>query len=105
MPAPILHLGATVICSHAGQATPMTPFPRVLVSAQPIVTMTSMYAVAGCALSGTSTPPCVTGQFTMGAARVLAGGAPVVTLMSQSVCTPTGTPMMPVMAQARVLAT
>jgi hypothetical protein len=41
----------------------------------------------------------------MGAARVLAGGAPVVTLMSQSVCTPTGTPMMPVMAQARVLAT
>jgi len=105
MPTPILHLGATVICSHAGQATPMTPFPRVLVSAQPIVTMTSMYTVAGCALSGTSTPPCVTGQFTMGAARVLAGGAPVVTLMSQSVCTPTGTPMMPVMAQARVLAT
>ena len=105
MPAPILHLGATVICSHAGQATPMMPFPRVLVSAQPVVTMTSSYTVVGCALSGTSTPPCVTGQFTVGAARVLAGGAPVVTLMSQSVCTPTGTPMLPVMAQARVLAT
>ena len=105
MPAPVLHLGATVICSHAGQATPMTPFPRVLISAQPVVTMTSLYTVAGCALSGTSTPPCVTGQFTLGAARVLAGGAPVVTLMSPSVCVPTGTPMQPVMAQTRVLAT
>ena len=27
MPAPILHLGATVLCTHAGQATPMAPFP------------------------------------------------------------------------------
>ena len=39
MPAPILHLGATVLCTHAGQATPMAPFPRVLVSAQPVVTL------------------------------------------------------------------
>ena len=41
----------------------------------------------------------------MGAVRVLAGGAPVATLMSQSVCIPTGTPMLPLMAQTRVLAT
>ena len=105
MPAPILHLGATVICSHAGQATPLSPFPRVSVSAQPVVTMSSPYAIAACALSGTSAPPCVTGQFVMAATRVLAGGVPVTTMVSQSVCTPTGTPMMPVMAQTRVLAT
>src|SRR5688500_7671759 len=105
MPAPVLHLGATVLCSHAGQATPMAPFPRVTVSAQPVVTLTSPYAIAACALTGTSTPPCVTGQFVMGAVRVLAGGAPVVTIASQSVCVPTGTPMLPVMAQTRVLAT
>jgi hypothetical protein len=105
MPAPILHLGATVLCSHAGQATPLAPFPRVMVSAQPVVTLTSPYAIAACALTGTPTPPCVTGQFVMGAARVLAGGAPVVTLVSQSVCVPTGTPMLPLMAQTRVLAT
>lgn len=105
MPAPILHLGATVLCTHAGQATPMAPFPRVTVSAQPVVTLTSPYAIAGCALTGTTVPPCVTGQFVMGAARVLAGGAPVATLVGQSVCVPTGTPMMPVMAQTRVLAT
>ena len=105
MPAPILHLGATVLCTHAGQAMPMTPFPRVTVSAQPIVTLGSPYAIAGCALSGTSTPPCLTGQFVSGAARVLAGGVPVATLMSQSTCVPTGTPMLPLTAQTRVLAT
>lgn len=105
MPAPILHLGATVLCSHTGQATPTAPFPRLTVSAQPVVTLTSPYAIAGCALTGTTVPPCVSGQFVMGAARVLAGGAPVATLMSQSVCVPTGTPMLAVMAQTRVLAT
>ena len=105
MPAPILHLGATVLCSHAGQATPLAPFLRVTVLAQAVVTLTSPYAIAGCALSGTSVPPCLTGQFIAGAARVLAGGAPVATLTSQSTCVPTGTPMLPLMAQMRVLAT
>jgi hypothetical protein len=105
MPAPILHLGATVLCTHAGQATPTAPFPRVMVSGQPIVTLASPYAIVGCALTGTSVPPCVTGQFVAGAVRVLAGGMPVVTMISQSVCTPTGTPMLPVVAQPRVLAT
>jgi hypothetical protein len=104
MPAPVLHLGATVLCTHAGQATPLAPFPRVTVSGQPVVTLTSPYAIAGCALSTTSTPPCVTGQFVSGAVRVLAGGAPLVTMIGSSVCTPTGTPMLPVVAQARVLA-
>jgi hypothetical protein len=105
VPAPILHLGATVLCTHAGQATPLAPFPRVLLSGQPAVTLTSPYAVAGCALTGTPNPPCVTGQWIMGATRVLAGGAPVVTMMGQSTCVPTGTPLMPVVAQTRVLAT
>lgn len=104
MPAPVLHLGATVLCTHGGQATPLAPFPRVTVSGQPVATLTSPYAIAGCALSTTSTPPCVTGQFISGAVRVLAGGAPVATLIGSSVCTPTGTPMLPVVAQVRVLA-
>lgn len=105
MPAPILHLGATVLCTHAGQATPLAPFPRVTLTAQPLVNITSPYGIAGCALTGTTVPPCVTGQFIVGATRVLAGGAPVATLVSTSTCIPTGTPMMPVMAQTRVLAT
>lgn len=105
MPAPILHLGATVLCTHAGQATPLAPFPRVTLSGQPLVTIASPYAVAGCALTGTPTPPCVTGQWLMGATRVLAGGVPVATLAGSSVCIPTGTPMLALLAQTRVLAT
>jgi hypothetical protein len=105
MPAPILHLGATVLCTHAGQATPLAPFPRVMLSGQPAVTLASPYAIAGCALTGTPTPPCVTAQWMVGAVRVLAGGAPVATMAGQSTCVPTGAPMLPVVAQMRVLAT
>ncbi|CAG9170131.1 hypothetical protein LMG23992_01475 [Cupriavidus laharis] len=105
MPAPVLHLGATVLCSHAGQATPLSPVPRVLLSGQPAVTLASPYAVAGCALTGSPNPPCATGQWLAGAVRVMAMGVPLATMAGQSTCVPTGTPMLPVAAQTRVLAT
>jgi hypothetical protein len=105
MPAPVLHVGAVVTCSHAGPAQPVAPFPRVLVSGQPVVTIASPYAVTGCALSTTGTPPCVTGQWVSGAVRVLAGGQPLATMAGGSTCIPTGTPMLPISAQPRVLAT
>lgn len=73
MPGPILHLGATVLCTHAGQAAPTTPFPRVTVSGQPVVTLATPYVVAGCGLTGTPTPPCVTAQWLAGR-RTGAGG-------------------------------
>src|SRR5262245_64423776 len=76
MPGFILHLGATVICAHAGQATPLAPFPRVLVSGQPITTLSSPYAVAGCPFPPASGGPCATAPWVLGAARVLAGGGP-----------------------------
>lgn len=105
MPAPVLHLGASVLCAHAGQAVPLAPFARVLLSGQPVVTLASPYAIAACALSGSGSPPCATGQWTLGAARVMAGGAPLATLAGVSTCVPTGTPMLPVSAQPRVMAT
>jgi hypothetical protein len=105
MPAPALHLGAVVMCSHAGPATPVSPFPRVLLSGQPAVTIASPYTITGCALTPTSTPPCVTGQWLSGAVRVVAGGMPLATMAGSSTCIPTGTPMLPVFAQPRVLAT
>jgi len=94
-----------VLCSHAGPATPVSPFPRVLLSGQPAVTIASPYAITGCALTGTPPPRCVTGQWISGAVRVLAGGVPVATIAGASTCIPTGTPMLPVVAQPRVLAT
>ena len=104
MPGPILHLGATVTCSHGGQALPTTPFPRVLVSGQPVVTQASPYTVAGCGfVPPGGNGPCVTGTFVTSALRVLAGGVPVVLMDSVSICAPTGTPMLPVQAQTRVI--
>jgi hypothetical protein len=105
MSSPILHLGATVICHHAGPAQPAAPFPRVSVSGQPVVTLTSPYVITGCALSGSGSPPCATAQWVTGAVRVLAGGAPVLVQTGQAVCVPTGTGLTPVVVQPRVVAT
>lgn len=104
MPGPIVHVGATVTCSHAGQAQPTAPMPRVMVSGQPVVTIASPYVVAGCTLASVPSPPCVTGQWIAGAVRVLALGQPVVIQSGQSTCVPTGTPLLPITVQARVIA-
>jgi hypothetical protein len=105
MPGPILHLGATVLCSHAGQAQPMTPVPRVLVSGQPVVTIASPYVVAGCTMPPpiAGNGPCVTAQFVTAALRVTVLGQPVLLMDSQAVCVPTGTPLVPVVTQTRVI--
>ena len=107
MPGPLLHLGATVMCSHAGQATPTSPNPRVLVGGQPVVTIASPYTVVGCTMPppNAGNGPCVTGQFVAAATRVFASGQPVVLMDSPSVCVPTGTPLMPAVAQMRVIGT
>ena len=106
MPAPILHLGATVLCSHGGQALPTAPSPRVLVSGMPIATIAAPYAVAGCPfVPPGGNGPCVTAQWVVGAVRVISVGQPVAIMTGVAVCVPTGTPLMPVSAQTRVLAT
>jgi len=107
MPGFLLHVGATVLCAHGGQAQPTVPNPRVLVNGQPTVTLASPYVVAGCAMppppSGNG--PCVTAQFVSSATRVLSNGQPLLLLDSQSVCVPTGTPLMIVQTQTRVTGT
>ncbi len=105
MPGPILHMGATVLCAHGGQATPPAPSPRVLVSGMPIATIAAPYLVAGCPFVPPANGPCVTGQWVVGAVRVTSLGQPVVIMTGVSVCAPTGTPLAPVAAQTRVLAT
>jgi hypothetical protein len=100
MPAPLLHVGATVQCSHAGQATPVTPNPRVLVSGQATVAISSPYAVAGCSI-----PSCTAAQWLTGTTRVMSGGQPLVFMAGSSTCPPTNTPLVPLVAQSRVLGT
>ena len=107
MPGFLLHLGATVLCTHAGQAQPTTPNPRVMLSGQPVVTLSCPYVIAGCAFPPppAGNGPCVTGQWLMGATRVLAGGVPVLLQTSQAICAPTGTPLNVVVTQTRVSGT
>jgi hypothetical protein len=103
MPGFVVHLGASVICMHGGTALPASPFPRVLVSGQPVVTQASPYTVAGCALASVPSPPCVSAQWVVAATRVLAGGMPVLLQDSQAVCAPTGTGLLILATQVRVL--
>lgn len=107
MPGFLLHLGATVLCSHAGQATPVVTNPRVSVSSQPIVTQASQHLIAGCTLPPppTANGPCVTAQWITAALRVRASGVPVLLQDSQSICVPTGTPLNVVVTQVRVKGT
>ena len=86
MPGFLLHLGATVMCAHAGQATLVTPDPRVLVSGQPA------------AANG----PCVTAQYITAAARITSNGVPLLLMDSQAICTPSGTPLLATVTQTRV---
>jgi hypothetical protein len=102
----LLHVGATVLCAHGGQAQATAPNPRVRVSNQPIVTQSAPHAVAGCPfVAGTVPSPCVTAQWTVAATRVRAGGVPVLLQDSQATCVPNGTPVNIVVTQLRVRGT
>jgi hypothetical protein len=104
MPGPLLHVGATVMCSHGGQAQATVPNPRVMVSGMPTVTIAGPWAVAGCAFAPPAgNGPCVTAQFVTSATRVTSNGQPLLLMDSQAVCAPTGTPLLPPITQTRVI--
>lgn len=106
MPSPILHSGATVLCSHGGQAIPTVPSTRVTVSGMPIATISAPYSVAGCAfVPPAGNGPCVTAQWVVGAEQVTSEGQPVAIMTGTATCVPTGTPLLPVEAQTRAVAT
>jgi len=106
MPGPVVHVGAVVTCAHMGQAQPTSPNPRVLVSAQPTVTIAAPYVVAGCPFNVSGAPsPCMTAQWVVGATRVTSMGQPLVLMDSQAICAPNGTPLLVTAAQTRVVAT
>jgi hypothetical protein len=104
MGAFLLHLGATVMCSHGGQAMPTSPNARVLVDGQPTAQLPAPWMVAGCPGVPPALPPCVTAQWVLGTMRVTSLGQPLLILTGQAVCVPTGTPLLPIVAQTRVTA-
>ncbi len=103
MPGFILHVGATVICSHGGQAMPTAPDPRVKVSSQPVTTQSAPYTVAGCPFNISGSPvPCVIALWVTGAIRVKAGGMPLLLQDSQAITILNFVPVNVLMTQPRV---
>ena len=107
MPGFLLHLGANVICAHAGTATPLTVNARVLVSGQPTVLFTARHGIAGCTMPPPpgGNGPCVTGQWITSALRVSSQGQPLLLQDSQAICIPTGTGLTAVTTQTRAQGT
>ena len=106
MPGFVIHVGASVLCAHGGQAQASAPNPRVTLGGQPSVTLAGTWLVAGCTLPPPSAAngPCISAQFVTAAARVTSNGQPLLLIDSQAICAPTGTPLLIVASQTRVSA-
>lgn len=96
-----------MLCSHGGQAMPTVPNPRVTVSGMPTVLLSAPWVIAGCAMPPPTAGngPCVTAQWIVGTMRVTSLGQPLVIMSGTATCVPTATPLIPVVAQTRALAT
>ena len=107
MPGYLLHVGALVQCAHLGTAQPILRNPRVKVMGQMIVTRVCVYSVSGCKLPTppAANGPCLMATWVTSAVRVLASGLPVLLSDSQSLCTPTATPLAIKGTQVRVKGT
>lgn len=79
----ILHVGAQTICPHGGQVLMQTENPRVLVSGQPVVTISDTGTVQGCP---NAAGPCESVQWIRPANRVMVNGKPVILQSSAGVC-------------------
>jgi hypothetical protein len=98
----LLQQGATVLCSHGGEAMPTAPNPRLTINGQPTALLSGQWIVAGCPLVPPPLPPCVSAQWVTGTTRVTSSGQPLVVQNGQAVSVPNGTPLMPAATQTRV---
>lgn len=88
MPGPLVHVGATATCPHAGQVTVVPANTRVLASGQPVATMGDQFPIAGCpfTLPNGKPQPCVKVQWLVPATRVQVNGQPVILQASTGIC-------------------
>jgi uncharacterized Zn-binding protein involved in type VI secretion len=87
VPGALVHVGATILCAHAGPATIASSNARVLVSGQPVATIVDQTLVAGCAFNVSGGPhPCVHVQWLTSALRVLVNGQPALLQTSTGLC-------------------
>jgi hypothetical protein len=84
----LVHVGATILCPHAGQASCITTNTRVFVSGQPIVAQADTFPVIGCPFTvPVATPhPCVVVKWLVPSFRILVGGKPAILQDSTGIC-------------------
>lgn len=83
----LLHVNATVMCPHGGQATLLPARTRVLVSGQPVATLADVHTIAGCAFTISGKPqPCVTIKWVTPSARITLNGQPAILQGSVGLC-------------------
>ena len=102
----LLHIGATILCPHGGQANATSGATRVTLSGPPAITQAHMMLVAGCPFTSGSNPmPCTRIQWTVPAARITIEGSPALLSTSAALAIgpagPQGAPQM-VVQQMRV---
>jgi hypothetical protein len=104
MPFPIVEGLALVTCSHAGKGTPANVSTRVFIEGSPVVTLATIYAIAGCSLAASTGPFDLTGSFTAGAERVFSEGVPLAVAPGESACLATANPLLVAEPQTRAVA-
>jgi hypothetical protein len=106
MPGFIVHIGATILCTHAGYVSEITSNFRVLVGGQPVVTQNDTFLVEGCPYTLPPPHPCMTVTWLVPSLRIKVNGNPAILQDSIGICqsgdlTPQGPPNV-VMTQTRV---
>lgn len=88
MPGFLVHVGATVLCTHVvGQVSIQSSNTRVKVSGQFVATVSDVYPVAGCPFFvGLKPQPCVLVRWLVPAARVRVNNQPVILQNSVGIC-------------------
>ena len=111
MPGFLFHANATATCPHGGQVTTVPKNTRVLVMGMPVVTVSDISLVAGCAftLPNGKPQPCVKVLWLVPATRVLIMGQPAVLMTSTAIAQsaeqiPQGPPIIAA-TQTRVIGT
>lgn len=104
----LLHVNATVMCPHGGQATLLPSQSRVQAGTQPVATLSDVYTITGCAFAPGGKPqPCVTIQWVTPSGRIQVNGQPALLRSSVGLCQsaekiPQGPPLVTVVQQRAV---
>ncbi len=84
---PLLTAASTVMCPHGGSAILTTANSQALVLGAPVLLLTDLHAIAGCAFAPGGVPtPCLTIQWLTGTTQAAIGGVPALLQSSVGLC-------------------